>query len=105
MSDFTKITCPKIVVGVLNTNYHENPSDQICASPYGKTYVHTDMIGLIVFCSTWCAKTPKNAYNSSASIIRSHNINDGTYTPYLRVTAIGLPYLSAKRNEFYENAF
>jgi hypothetical protein len=39
MSDFTKIAmCPKVVVGVLNANYHENSSDQSCAVPYGQTY-------------------------------------------------------------------
>jgi hypothetical protein len=106
MSDFTEITmCPKIFVGVLKTKYHENPFDQSCAFPYGKTCVHMDMIGLIVFCSTCFAKTPKNAYKNSASVIRSHKTNDGTYTPHLRATANGLLYLSAKLNEFYENAF
>jgi len=35
MSDFTKITvCPKIVLRGLNTNYHENPSEQSCAVPF-----------------------------------------------------------------------
>jgi len=62
MSAFTKITmCPKIVVGVLNTHYHENPSDQSCAVPYGETYGQTDMIRLIDIFSNCFAKPPKNA--------------------------------------------
>jgi hypothetical protein len=64
VSDFNKITtCPKIVVGVLKSHYHENHSDQSCAVSYAETYGETDMITLIVIFSNCFAKPPKNLCN------------------------------------------
>jgi hypothetical protein len=81
-------------MGVLNTKFYENPSDQNRAVLYGQMYGLTDMTGLTVAFRTCFVKPPKNAYNNSPRIIRSHNTWYRNI-PHCTALAIFLPCFSA----------